>query len=234
MAMSDPVETPVTVGPGPRIRVLADGPYLVEGGATVARRRPVASAEGEPLAWQTDAPLPTGDRVALCRCGASASKPRCDGTHARVGFDGTEAAPTTAYDERAKPYPATDVEVRDDRGLCVHVGFCTTGGETVWKLTHLSEDTAKRLQMLAMVERCPSGALTYRFSPDGPAEEQPLPAMVGVVDDGPLFVTGAIPVERADGAPFEARNRVALCRCGASAAKPLCDGSHREVGFADR
>ncbi|MDH4280379.1 MAG: CDGSH iron-sulfur domain-containing protein, partial [Acidimicrobiia bacterium] len=27
------------------------------------------------------------------------------------------------------------------------------------------------------------------------------------------------------------RQRVTLCRCGASSIKPLCDGSHAEVGF---
>ncbi len=56
---------------------------------------------------------------------------------------------------------------------------------------------------------------------------------IGVVDDGPLFVTGSIPVERSDGAPFEARNRVTLCRCGGSSIKPLCDGTHASIGFTD-
>jgi CDGSH-type Zn-finger protein len=27
--------------------------------------------------------------IALCRCGQSATKPFCDGTHSRCGFDGT-------------------------------------------------------------------------------------------------------------------------------------------------
>jgi 3-phenylpropionate/trans-cinnamate dioxygenase ferredoxin subunit len=30
--------------------------------------------------------------VALCRCGASTTKPFCDGTHSRVGFQAAEAA----------------------------------------------------------------------------------------------------------------------------------------------
>jgi CDGSH-type Zn-finger protein len=40
-------------------------------------------------------------------------------------------------------------------------------------------------------------------------------------------------VERADGVPLETRNRVTLCRCGQSANKPLCDGTHRTVGFRE-
>jgi CDGSH-type Zn-finger protein len=40
-------------------------------------------------------------------------------------------------------------------------------------------------------------------------------------------VTGCVPVERADGEPFEPRNRVTLCNCGKSGNKPLCDGTHR-------
>jgi CDGSH-type Zn-finger protein len=47
--------------------------------------------------------------------------------------------------------------------------------------------------------------------------------------DGPLWVSGGIPVARSDGQPFETRNRVTLCRCGLSGNKPLCDGTHRHV-----
>lgn len=34
------------------------------------------------------------ERLFLCRCGASADKPRCDGSHKRIGFDGPGIAPT--------------------------------------------------------------------------------------------------------------------------------------------
>ena len=47
-------------------------------------------------------------------------------------------------------------------------------------------------------------------------------------------MTGGIPVVRSDGQPFETRNRVTLCRCGHSQAKPLCDGTHREIDFRER
>ncbi|HSJ52250.1 MAG TPA: CDGSH iron-sulfur domain-containing protein, partial [Anaerolineae bacterium] len=57
---------------------------------------------------------------------------------------------------------------------------------------------------------------------------------------GPLWVTGGISIERADGKFFEARNRVTLCCCGLSKNKPLCDGAHRtrpvprDRGFGDK
>lgn len=37
-------------------------------------------------------PKPSGEAVFLCRCGASANKPFCDGAHKNMGFDGTLAA----------------------------------------------------------------------------------------------------------------------------------------------
>ena len=50
---------------------------------------------------------------------------------------------------------------------------------------------------------------------------------------GPLWLRGGIPVISADGFAYEVRNRMTLCRCGASANKPFCDGSHFKVGFRD-
>jgi hypothetical protein len=82
-----------------------------------------------------------------------------------------------------------------------------------------------------MVEKCPSGALTYRF--DGDDVEPLMATAIAITDDGPLWVTGGIPVTTADGSTIETRNRVTLCRCGASANKPLCDGSHKAAGFRD-
>jgi CDGSH-type Zn-finger protein len=47
--------------------------------------------------------------------------------------------------------------------------------------------------------------------------------------DGPIVVTGPVTVQDADGDVVE--HRVFLCRCGASAAKPRCDGTHKRIGF---
>ena len=49
----------------------------------------------------------------------------------------------------------------------------------------------------------PSGALAY--SVDGAEIEPTLPLEISVIADGPLWLTGGIPVRRADGEPFETR-----------------------------
>ena len=92
-----------------------------------------------------------------------------------------------------------------------------------------TDDTQVRSKVMAMVERCPSGALAYEV--DGAAVEPDLPTEVSVIPDGPLWISGSVPIERSDGEPIEARHRVTLCRCGQSANKPLCDGAHKAAGF---
>lgn len=60
-----------------------------------------------------------------------------------------------------------------------------------------------------------------------------LPSGVHVVDDGPLLVQGDIPVQLPSGSVMAGCPRRVLCRCGASACKPLCDGSHDPTATTD-
>jgi len=214
-----------------KIRVRRNGPYLVTGEVPLKSKRPVVSEHGEPLTWRTEDVEQGRSSYALCRCGSSSMKPFCDGTHVDIDFDGTETASTDSYDERRTAYPGTGVEVYDDRGICVHAGFCGNQVSNVWKMTPKTDDTVVRSQVMAMIERCPSGALS--FAVGGEIIEPDLPVEVAVTLDGPLWVTGNIPISRSDGETMETRNRVTLCRCGASAIKPLCDGAHKDIGFSD-
>lgn len=217
------------------ISVQAGGPYVVRGGLPIRRMRPLRSAAGEPLAWEVTEHLESGDLVKLCRCGGSASKPFCDNTHETREWDASEAAPTSTYAERAHRVEGDVVEVHDDRSICSRAGLCATRLSNVWKaVKHLDrEDAQGQAYVMAVVERCPSGALTLGAPPDGGDVEPRLAPAIGVTDHGPLFVSGRVPVERADGQPLETRNRMVLCRCGESAIKPLCDGSHTTARFRD-
>ena len=51
--------------------------------------------------------------------------------------------------------------------------------------------------------------------------------------DGPLIVRGNFRLVDTDGSEIDpGRRTVALCRCGMSAIKPFCDGSHKRTGFS--
>jgi CDGSH-type Zn-finger protein len=58
------------------------------------------------------------------------------------------------------------------------------------------------------------------------------PASITAYPDGPLLVRGDVDIVDADGAQVERHRRtIALCRCGLSAIKPFCDGTHKPAGF---
>ena len=59
---------------------------------------------------------------------------------------------------------------------------------------------------------------------DGPLRVTPLA-------NGPLLVQGSVEVISGTGRTVQRFEKAALCRCGASANKPFCDGSHERVGF---
>jgi CDGSH-type Zn-finger protein len=61
------------------------------------------------------------------------------------------------------------------------------------------------------------------------------PAKICVRNDGPLRVEGEFELVDAEGQPYGlgGRTNIALCRCGHSASKPFCDGSHKTSGFQD-
>ncbi len=206
---------------------------MVSGGVPVVRKTAVHSEHGEPMAWKTSDSLTERAGYALCRCGVSANKPFCDGAHKDAGFEGNDSADASTYAERANELGSNGITVSDDRSICVHAGFCGNRHTNVWKQTKDMSESTVRLAVINEVEKCPSGAITYRFDGDEADTEPDYPVQIGVIDDGPLWVTGAIPVTTSEGVELEVRNRVTLCRCGQSANKPLCDGAHKEAGFTD-
>ena len=216
----------------PHITATANGPYQVRGIRRISWRHPVATGDGEPIAWAEGSVVTDADEEYwLCRCGNSANKPLCDSSHRRVDFSAEDSASPGVRSARAKTYGTEPTELADDRGICAHAGFCTTKLTNAWKLAAREGlDAAGRTQLAAMVAHCPSGALT--LSLEGLDVEPSLPAEIFLIPDGPLLVTGGVTVERSDGVCLEPRNRVTLCRCGASANKPLCDGSHEKAGFS--
>jgi CDGSH-type Zn-finger protein/uncharacterized Fe-S cluster protein YjdI len=103
-----------------------------------------------------------GFRATLCRCGASQSKPYCDGSHSKIGFTAT--------------------------------------GEP------------------------PSGKTDMLAQRDGALAIDPQP-------NGPLRVRGNLEIMSGTGRVVARVTSAYLCRCGGSATKPFCDGTHSKIGF---
>ncbi len=215
----------------PSIECRPNGPLKVQG-LPLTRKSPVMSEHGEPLSWSTSEELTDKDRYFLCRCGLSSDKPYCDGTHKKQGWEAEDSDPGP-YDERATNLGGSGITVRDDRSICVHAGFCGNRETNVWDQVSQTSATPVRVQVIAEVEHCPSGALTYRAEGSDSDLEPDYRPGVGIIDDGPLWVTGGVEITLADGTSLERRNRVTLCRCGASGNKPLCDGKHKDIGFTE-
>lgn len=228
---------PKKLTPEMKIRIVKNGPYRVTGNIPLKRLKQVMSDKFEPLSWQELTPRePEGEAYELCRCGLSENLPFCDGKHARAGFDGTETARTDGSTLRSVTYRAKDgFNVTKIIPLCMSAGFCVRVDTAIDELVELGKDEADRQTAIKMVEDCPAGSLIYRLTPDGEVVEPELPPTIAETIEGtsygtirgPFWVMGYIPIQRADGVPFVARNRVTLCGCGMSSNKPLCDGTHR-------
>lgn len=138
-------------------------------------------------------------------------------------------------DKEVFGYPGKEIDVQWDGRLCIHIGECGNAqgdlfvaGRDPWCIP----DTAAKAEVREIVERCPSGALSYRDK-DGVPEAAPAENIVTVAYNGPLYAYGDLGIEGAPDDMPGVRFRAALCRCGRSANKPFCDNTHVEVGFQD-
>lgn len=209
------------------IQASVNGPYLVTNVDTLRN-------------WLGEV-IPTRPQMALCRCGNSANKPFCDGTHARIDFT-SQKDPKRVPDHR-DTYEGTAVTIFDNRGICAHSGFCTDRLSSAFhagKEPFVTPSAARMDDLVRAVRSCPSGALSYAIG-DVEAriqvDQTRVPA-IEVSKDGPYRITGGIEIKDGEGndevrATGSSREHYSLCRCGHSQNKPFCSGMHWYVNFHD-
>ena len=167
----------------------------------------------------------------ICRCGESEYKPLCDGSHARVGFDGQRE---NSDKKELEYYRGREITIVFDRYLCMGAGSCGEL-EAVFG-THdapkYEPDAAPVEDIVATIKKCPSGALSYIIGDEHFRNYFDETKLV-VEKDGPLNCQGEITVIDDQDSDFllPKADHFTLCRCGRSKKKPLCDGSHEEKGF---
>jgi uncharacterized Fe-S cluster protein YjdI len=136
-----------------------------------------------------------------------------------------------------KRYSNGEVTVVWQPHLCAHSTICFRELPEVFDprvRPWVRPDGAPTARIVEQVKRCPSGALSYVMdrpvAPAAPAADADL--RIEVRPNGPLVLHGHCTIERPDGGKDERDGKTSLCRCGGSANKPYCDGSHKTNGFA--
>jgi CDGSH-type Zn-finger protein len=221
-----------------RIIISENGPYIVSGGIPIAVQIITPNKEGYSWEWKQGQPFDTGPNYRLCRCGHSRNKPFCDDTHLHTGFDGKETASRATFKEQAQVWDGPTVRLSDAQSFCAFARFCDAGGK-IWSLIERTDKADIRNLVIREGTHCPSGRLVVHDKQAEKDSEPSFPPSIGVVEDpafecsGPLWVRGRVTIESHDGTHYEERNRVTLCRCGASHNKPFCDGSHASIKFND-
>lgn len=142
--------------------------------------------------------------------------------------DRTETAPShnrIALQKDGPVYMFGDIEVQDHEGNVVlndtRFAFCRCGAS-------------------GNKPACDNSHKKIEFIADTDADSSKLPETSGnsadklivkLMKDGPAILNGTYTMESDTLEPRTSAKGVALCRCGESASKPFCDGSHKEAGF---
>jgi uncharacterized Fe-S cluster protein YjdI len=137
-----------------------------------------------------------------------------------------------------KEYTRDDLTVVWQPELCIHSGVCFRSLPDVFKPRErpwIQLDHGAKEAVIRAVESCPSGALSIKKpeqagSPPMPADDHQ--SKVTIMKNGPIRIPEACLITMPDGSEVEKPNGVSLCRCGQSANKPFCDGSHKHNGFS--
>jgi CDGSH-type Zn-finger protein/uncharacterized Fe-S cluster protein YjdI len=130
--------------------------------------------------------------------------------------------------------PAVNVlRVRENGPYAVHAAIAVAGGDTMFRATFCRCGKSQNKPFCDNSHRAAAFAATGE--PASIASD-PLPARGGALNltpivDGPLEVLGNLEICSGTGRTVFRSQNVRLCRCGGSANKPFCDGTHARIGF---
>ena len=130
-----------------------------------------------------------------------------------------------------KRYEKDDITIVWQSALCTHSKKCFAGLPEVFNPENrpwVQLDKSTSEVIIEQVRLCPSGALSIEGDAQKTSE---VSTKISVTKGGPFLVKGDVSIELADGEKVEKSGMTALCRCGASANKPYCDGSHQNIDF---
>src|SRR6202790_4975643 len=196
-----------------KVQIAKDGPYMVSGALPLSKQTIGTNSAGESVKWIAGKVYAAQATYALCRCGHSAKKPFCDGSHAKAKFDGTETASREPYQTEAKVMQGPTMSLTDLETLCAFARFCDPHGQ-VWSLVNETDNPIAKKDFVRQVGDCPSGRLVAWDNSTGKSVEPKFEPSIGLVEDpanecaGPLWLRGGVHVGASGGFNYEIRNGV--------------------------
>ncbi len=135
-------------------------------------------------------------------------------------------------------YPTPGITVTFDPNLCIHSAVCLKSLPAVFDTRRrpwIQVHAAAIEEVVAAIDKCPSGALQYKLADKAGAAEQKgndlAAATIRLLQNGPLMVEGAFTLVDENGMMLAKRASATLCRCGATCNAPFCDGTHLKINF---
>ncbi len=142
-------------------------------------------------------------------------------------------------DRLKKKYSNGEVTVFWNPELCIHATTCYAELPEVfkpYKRPWVEMSGASTAKIIEVVKKCPTAALDYAMNSELKVDENMIdaklpPVEIKVKSHGPLIIKGNFTLIDTSGETLPKKERVALCRCGASREKPFCDGEHSFIDF---
>lgn len=134
----------------------------------------------------------------------------------------------------SKQYIGDGIVLGWELARCIHARECVQGLPGVFdpqRRPWIDTSGVTAADLAEVIRRCPSGALTYEPTERALEAEAHDGVEVRIVPGGPLVVRGEVRVTAPDGTELATTPRATLCRCGGSANKPFCDGTHLTNAF---
>lgn len=138
--------------------------------------------------------------------------------------------------EKVISYKSENITITYEPDICIHAAECVSGLPEVFDINKkpwVNVKAASPEKIIETIKKCPSGALKYESNKKTNNDEEIKmeKTKITIMPDGPIMLEGNLTVNKMSGENIKDAEKMFLCRCGASANKPFCDGKHKAAEF---
>ncbi len=142
---------------------------------------------------------------------------------------------------KPRKYTNGEITVYWKPSECIHATYCYSELIEVFnprKRPWINMQGASTEEIIKIVNKCPTDALTYKWNKDIDKEkcmpvgkkEPEIITEIKIMENGPIIIKGSFKIIGTDGKELRQMKVATLCGCGNSGNKPFCDGTHNKRG----